>query len=91
MEDKVVDEVGSNGSENYFEQMETVNERLTELVKLLIDHLKGDEVEYQYEYGQGWTVEKHNSMKDKLDEEDPSKKIEAVETLLDQYSKDQGG
>ncbi len=73
---------------NYFEELEEVNEKLKELVKILIDHIKGEGVEYQYKYGEGWTVNEHNSMKKQLDTEDPEEQLEAVKTLIRNYQID---
>lgn len=72
--------------ENYFEQLEEVNSKLVQLVKMLIDRIKGpEEEEYEYQYGKGWTAEKHNSMKEELEVQDPEKQLEAVKKLLRNY------
>ena len=72
--------------DNYFRQLEEVNQKLVQLVKLLIDRLKGpEEDEYEYSFGQGWTPQRHDDMKEKIEEEDPEKQLEAVEKLLKNY------
>ncbi len=76
------------GDENYFEELEEVNKKLRELVQILIDHIKGDSVEYQYKYGEGWTVQEHNSMKKQLETEDPEEQLEVVEELIKNYQID---
>ena len=77
---------GIEDGDNYFRQLEKVNTKLVQLVQLLINRLKGpDEDEYEYSFGQGWTPQKHDDMKEKIEEEDPGKQLEAVKKLLRNY------
>lgn len=79
------EEAAEKEPENYFEALERVNSELVRLVQLLIDHIKGDKKEYEYRYGQGWTVDEHNSMKEQLEKEEPQEQLKAVKELLKKY------